>query len=105
MIQYLNILIFAVIVAILVLLNKWCQKHGLRLFSLIIYFLVSTLTTPLYTRSTEHGKFGLWVPMGFAVALIYMYMNDKLHRVKLTVSLAGFLVACFFLLKEYHIIA
>lgn len=103
MIHYFTILIFAIIVTVIVFLNKWSERHGIRRFSLIIYFLISTLTTPLYTRSTEHGKFELWVPIGFAVALLYMYMNDKLHRVKLTACLFGFAVACFFLLKEYHV--
>ncbi|MFK9093609.1 hypothetical protein [Bacillus salipaludis] len=94
---------FVIFIAIIYLLWRWSKELENRSFTIFLYFLISTYTAPLYSRSTSNGgQFELWFPLGFAFILIYLYANKKNHPAKMKASLLGLAVAIYKLIEVYR---
>lgn len=96
------IVLLAFLAGVIYFLFKWSKELENRRFTIFLYFLISTYTTPIYSQSTSNGgKFEPWFPLGFAAILVYLYANKKNHPAKMKASLLGLAFALYKILEVY----
>ncbi|RDW14957.1 hypothetical protein [Oceanobacillus chungangensis] len=95
----LHITIIAII--IIFFLVRWSKRLETRRFTVFFYFLISTYITPIFSSSTEEGVFELWIPLGFVVVFLYLFLSKRNHPSKMKASLLGLSIALFQLILQY----
>ncbi|EKN70134.1 hypothetical protein BABA_07146 [Neobacillus bataviensis LMG 21833] len=97
------IITFVIFAVILYLLWRWSKELENRSFTIFLYFMISTYTAPIFSRSTSNGDhFELWVPLGFIIILVYLVANKKNHPAKMKASLLGLAVGIYKLIEIYR---
>lgn len=71
------------------LLVRWSKRLETRRFTIFLYFLISTVITPIFTSHGKEGIFRLWIPIGFIVVFPYLFRNPSQHPAKMKASLLG----------------
>ncbi|OAB40916.1 hypothetical protein PMSD_00795 [Paenibacillus macquariensis subsp. defensor] len=99
MLPPLHITIIAII--IIFFLVRWSKQLETRRFTVFFYFLISTLITPIFSRSTTEGVFQLWIPLGFIVVFLYLFRSKRNHPSKMKASILGLSIALYQLILQY----
>ncbi|MGM0854728.1 MAG: hypothetical protein ACQEWI_19290 [Bacillota bacterium] len=91
------------IIAIIIIffLVRWSKQLETRRYTVFIYFLISTHIGQIFSRSTKEGIFELWVPLGFIVVFIYLFLSKRNHPSKMKASILGLCVAFYQLILQY----
>lgn len=93
--------ITVVAILIIFLLVRWSKQLETRRFTVFFYFLISTYIAPIYSHGKGGEDFVLWIPLGFMVVLLYLFLNKRNHPPKIKASILGFCLAIYQLILQY----
>ncbi|MBD3109614.1 hypothetical protein IEO70_14800 [Bacillus sp. AGMB 02131] len=83
------------IAIIIILLVRWSKQLETRRYNIFFHFLISTITTPVFSASREDGVFQLWLPLGFIIVCLHLFRGKSYHPAKLKASLLGLSIALY----------
>ncbi len=96
---HLHFTIIAII--IIIFLVRWSKQLEIRRFTIFFYFLISTYIAPVYSQSTKEGSFQLWIPLGFLIVLVYLFISGRNHPSKMKACILGLFIALYQLILQY----
>ncbi|WP_071394846.1 hypothetical protein [Bacillus tuaregi] len=88
-------------IIIIFILIRWSKQLEARRFTVFFYFLISTYISPIYSQSTDDGIFEIWIPLGFIMVILYLFLNERYHPAKMKASILGLSIAIYRLISIY----
>lgn len=88
-----SIYIILIAIVVIYLLVKWSKQLETRRFTVLFYFLISTIITPLYSYSNGDIFYRIWFPLGFIIVSLHLFQNERYHPSKRKASFLGLLFA------------